>query len=302
MRVAILVALALGALPPAPAGGAHRLFSFRDARIVESSGIVASARRDGVFFTHNDSGDSARFFAVDRHGCTIGTFTATGVTATDWEDIARGPGPALWLADIGDNAGARPEVAVHRFAEPRPGSCGAPVEQALTPASFRLAYADGPHDAETLLVQPRTGRLFVITKGFSGAGLFAAPRRLRPGAVNVLHRVASVPSPAFATGGDIAPDGRSLVVRGYDELQLRRIRGGDVASAFARGAAVQSIPAPDAGRQGEGIAYTRAGDGLVTSSEGADAPAYLIPLTPAGGRRTSGRARRAARPGSARGR
>src|SRR5205085_3101689 len=110
-------------------------------QITESSGVAASARRDDVLFTHNDSGDSARFFAVDRQGCTIGVFTAPGVDAVDWEDMARGPGPdgapALFLADIGDNGLGRGEIAVHRFLEPEVGTCAAPAQQALTPATVR---------------------------------------------------------------------------------------------------------------------------------------------------------------------
>ena len=69
--VAVVAALPAGA-------SAAPLFTFRDPQIAESSGIVASATRDDVFFTHNDSGDTARFFAVDRYGCTIGVFTAPG--------------------------------------------------------------------------------------------------------------------------------------------------------------------------------------------------------------------------------
>src|SRR3954452_8539622 len=186
MRLATLIALALAALAPAPAGAATRLFSFQDKRIVEWSGIAASARRDDVFFTHNDSGDSARFFAVDRHGCTIGTFNASGVEATDWEDIARGPGPdgapSLVLGDIADNGSTRAEIVVQRFAEPELGATTSGTgesppapETAVRPASFRMAYEDGQHDVETLLVHPKTGQVFVVTKNFTGReALYAA--------------------------------------------------------------------------------------------------------------------------------
>src|SRR4029079_19547388 len=96
-----------------------QLFTFRDPQIAESSGIVAATARDDVVFTHNDSGDTARFFAVDHHGCTIGVFTAPGVTATDWEDIARGPGRSLWLGDIGDNDAKRGAGVRDRLREAR---------------------------------------------------------------------------------------------------------------------------------------------------------------------------------------
>jgi len=280
-----LLSLALAASSPAPA---QKLFEFQDPRIVESSGIAASARRDDVFFTHNDSGDTARFFAVDRHGCTLGVFDASGVKATDWEDIARGPGPSLWLGDIGDNGASRPEIVVHRFAEPEVGpatsggGCPPAPETAVTPESFRLAYEDGPHDAETLLVHPRTGQVFIVTKSFTGPeALYAAPSPLQPDAVNTLRKLADV-APAgdgffTPTAGDIAPDASVVALRGYGDIYVWPVKNGDVPAAFARGATVEHMPAPDAGKQGEGLAFTRAGDGLVTSTEGANAPVYLIP-------------------------
>src|SRR3954447_18081002 len=185
LYLAFVVALAIAALPPAGASAAPaQLFTFRDPQIAESSGIVASTRRDDIVFTHNDSGDTARFFAIDRHGCTIGVFTAPQVRATDWEDIARGPGGSLWLGDTGDNDAKRGELAVHRFAEPAVGAstdgggCPAAPEQAVAPSSYRLRYEDGPHDAETLLVDPHTSQLFVITKGLTAGALYAAPNPL----------------------------------------------------------------------------------------------------------------------------
>jgi hypothetical protein len=285
LYLVMAVLLAIAALPPAGAAAAPvQLSSFQDPQIDESSGIVASTRRDDIVFTHNDSGDSARFFAIDRRGCTVGVFTAPGVQATDWEDIARGPGNSLWLGDIGDNDAKRSEVVVHRFEEPAVGAagagggCPAAPEQAVAPTSYRLRYEDGPHNAETLLVDPRTSQVFVITKSFTDGALYAAPNPLRTDDVNVLRKVADVRAPGLATGGDIAPDGKSVAVRGYGEIDIRAIPNGNLAAAFAPGAPVQRLDAPDSGKQGEGLGYTRTGDGLMTSSEGVGAPVYLIPL------------------------
>jgi hypothetical protein len=283
--LATLITVALTFAQGAPA----KLFEFQDPRITESSGVAASARRADVLFTHNDSGDSARFFAVDRRGCTVGTFSAPGVDAVDWEDMARGPAPdgspALFLGDIGDNGAGRSEIAVHRFPEPAlepatggTGDCPSAPEQSLAPVSFRLAYEDGPHDAETLLVHPRSGQVFIVTKNFAGPDvLYAAPPVLDPGKVNVLRRVAVVEGLIAPTGGDIAPDASSVAVRDYGSILVWRIPGGDLPAAFAPGATPERLSAPDAGRQGEALAFTRAGDGLLTSAEGSHAPVYLVP-------------------------
>ena len=55
---------------------------------------------------HNDSGDTARVFAIDRAGTTRAILSLPGVSAIDIEDIAIGPGPDEWrpylyLGDIG---------------------------------------------------------------------------------------------------------------------------------------------------------------------------------------------------------
>jgi hypothetical protein len=107
-----------------------------------------------VVFVHNDSGDSARFFAFDlATGEGRGEYVATGVTAVDWEDMARGPcadptKSCLYFADIGDNAKARSDLVIVRVEEPATLATGAldvPAEV------LSIAYPDGPHDAEALL-------------------------------------------------------------------------------------------------------------------------------------------------------
>src|SRR5262245_44525722 len=95
------------------------LFLVADPRIVEASGIATSIVHPAVMYVHNDSGDSARFFALDGHtGRTVATYTVPGATNIDWEDIAvardRRGVPSVWLADIGDNDANRTEVRIYR--------------------------------------------------------------------------------------------------------------------------------------------------------------------------------------------
>lgn len=111
------LATALIALGPASGSAAADpvMCHLQDPRITESSGVAAGP---GVLWTHNDSGDSARFFALDRRCRTLATYSVVGARATDWEDMARGAG-ALWFGDIGDNASTRSGVVVYRVPEPR---------------------------------------------------------------------------------------------------------------------------------------------------------------------------------------
>ena len=264
---------------------AAELARFADARIAESSGVSASARSNDVLFTHNDSGDSARFFAVDRRGATLGVFDVEGARAEDWEDMARGRaddgGPALFLADIGDNFRRRSSVVVYEVREPVVhGDAVVPVLR-----RHRLRYEDGPHDAEALLVHPRDNALFVVTKERDGTG---GVYRAVDG---TLHRVGEVrlgplvrrPG-AYAkavTSGEIAPDGQRVVLRtpfeafewDLDDGEDSGDDGDEVAAALA--GPPRRIALPET-KQGEAIAYTRDGRSLVTTSEGVEAPLHLI--------------------------
>src|SRR6266511_3953046 len=124
---AVLAAVLLGLLPGASAGlaagqEARVALEIRDQRVVESSGLAASPRHAGVLWTHNDSGDAARLFAVGPDGGVLATLTLAGVDARDWEAMAAGRDdagrPALFAGDIGDNLGAWSSVSVYQVSEP----------------------------------------------------------------------------------------------------------------------------------------------------------------------------------------
>src|SRR4051812_21724822 len=88
----------------------------------ELSGLVLSRAHRGVLWTHNDSGDRARGFAIAPDGRLLGEVAVTGAENFDWEDIAIGPGPGsrdtLYVGDIGDNVAQRSDIAVYRMQEP----------------------------------------------------------------------------------------------------------------------------------------------------------------------------------------
>jgi hypothetical protein len=263
--------------------------------ITESSGVATSSVSDEWFFTHEDSGAESEFHAVGLDGRLLATFRL-GVQARDWEDMARGPdgagGSSLLLADIGDNNAARElGLLVHRVPEPTVDPARDGVVADLPPvASYRLRYEDGPRDAETLLVHPGTGRLYVVSKGLLGdPRVYAAPERLEPDAPNILRQVASfrperTGTPGgpgigtianqLVTAGDISPDGRRLALRTYTDLYEWWIEDGDVAGALDDAPVVTALPPT---RQGEGLAYDRDGTALLTTTEGEPAPVHRVP-------------------------
>src|SRR4051812_18119291 len=67
--------------------------TIQNAAITEASGIVASRLNPGVLWTHNDSGHGPQIYPMTAGGADLGTYTISGASSTDWEDIAIGPGP-----------------------------------------------------------------------------------------------------------------------------------------------------------------------------------------------------------------
>jgi len=239
--------------------------------INETSGLMASHAHAGVFFLHNDSGDSPRFFAIDSAGADQGTFDVTGAQAQDWEDAARGPCPAgscLFFGDVGDNAEARGSYAVYRV--PEPSSVGVGTHTATADA-FPFVYPDGSHNCETLLVHPTTGQMVVVTKVGSGSsGVYRFPDSPTVGQTSTLIHVTDVTPAAGGsqfTAGDVHPAGHGVLLRTYGRLFFYPMAVGE-SIGDALGSTPCELPVASEG-QGEAVAWTDSGDGYVTVSEGA---------------------------------
>ena len=234
------------------------VLTITDPALAESSGLAVSQRDPEVLWTHNDGGSAAQVIALDAHGDSVATVTLAGVDPYDPEALAPGPDDTLYLGDLGDNSGERPDVSVFAFAEP-----DRLVDQTVDARWYRFTYPDGPHDAEALLVAP-DGRIMVATKELSGAGLYRAPRDLvtQDVGTNALTRVATVP--ALVTDGAYLPDGR-FVLRTYTAVYVYARPGHQV--AWAR------LPAQP---QGESVAAD--GDRLLVGSEGVHSQVLSVPV------------------------
>lgn len=272
--------------------------------LTEASGLAASRDHPGVLWSHNDGGARPGVFAIGPDGSDLG-FHELPVDAVDVEDMAiagSNAGDMLYLADIGDNAEQRASVSIFRFAEPDPAVPG-PIESV---ERFDFTYPDRPHNAETLLVDERTGRIVVVTKEqapgadgrpdplgatevslvFEGildpASADAPTTLVEVGAVDTLRLEELAdnstlhPSTIFGfggaiTGGDVSADGSFVALRTYEAVWVWP-RGDDrsVAQAVSDASADPCQVVSISELQGEAIAFD--GDGLVTLGEGVQQP------------------------------
>ncbi|NUP09857.1 MAG: hypothetical protein HOW73_27740 [Polyangiaceae bacterium] len=242
-----------------------------NAGLVEASGLAASSVHEGAFYAHNDSGDTARFFAFGADGSDLGTYDVAGANAIDWEDMSRGPcadpkKSCLYFGDIGDNDTERKTYVVYRVEEPATLGPGTFTVQS---EAFTFRYPDGSHNAEALLVHPTTGVVYIVTKSASAAKIFAFPTPLDSKKTATLVELGEATVPdliPLVTGGDIHPSGTGVLLRTYTSIWLYPIaRGGTVEAALA--AKPCSLPT-SVERQGETVAWTPSGDGYRSISEG----------------------------------
>ncbi|MEU5363287.1 WD40 repeat domain-containing protein [Streptomyces sp. NPDC005925] len=276
----VLLAGAL-AVPASVAGSASAAdgddgFTIRDPRITESSGLAASRQHPGIFWTHNDQDQGAFLYAVDGGtGETVATITLTGVgTPRDIEAIAVGPDNRLFVGDIGDNDGVVwDHVWVYELPEP-----ATLKDQSVRATQYVVKYADGPRDAESLIVHPKTGRVYIIDKQEQGGHLYEGPDGLSASGTNVFRPAA--PVDLWATDAAFSPDGRRLAVRGYFGGIWYDWNGGKLKRRGRLSVPLQG--------QGESVTYSTDGTTLLYGSEGTESDVQAEDAPGAGGDSSGG--------------
>jgi len=256
-------AKAVSIAPPVQVG------TFTSNSLREVSGIVGGST-PGTVWAHNDSGDSARFFAVGTDGTLLGQYSLSGASNVDWEDMARGPkaggGNYLYFGDMGDNDFVRSEIAVYRVTEPTSTAGGSVSAADYTKA--RLQYPAAARNAESLMVDPLSGDLFIVTKNpggqvyRAGANVFDTPAQVHP-----LSFLGNVNAPLVQpSAADISPDGLHILVRDRSTTAylFERSASESVWDALQRPGLPVTLAAEV---QGEAIGWAASGLGFYTVSE-----------------------------------
>ena len=275
----------------------------------EPSGIAASRRTAGYVLWENEAprGGMGMVDAVNSGGLRkTMKFAPTG-GMLDFEDIAIGPcqgagsASCRWVGDIGKRSADFPASQkttfwLYRMAEPDvanvangstlpiTGRFGFTVPAGIAAEGKRYGGSVTTYDFETLMVHPRTGDIYLVTKGQNTAGrirILQLPQPLVNGAVQQLQVVTTFQMPHgpgwnpatlagegyhLVTGGDIHPDGRRFVLRTYGYLW--EFRGSDFAAALA---STSPVRLPKAGgtldQQGEAFGYAPDGARYFTIGE-----------------------------------
>ena len=168
LTVFLYLILALSTSACAMPTGMSQAGSITAPSIDEASGLAVSRINDQILWTHNDSGDTARIFAIDTQGQQLATVNITGVNNTDWEDIAsfvyQGESYLL-IADVGDNQAKRSQYQLHLIKEPNLSLLNGQKNLSAKPVwSMTFTYPDGAHDCESVAVDSVKGKILLLTK------------------------------------------------------------------------------------------------------------------------------------------
>lgn len=258
--------------------------------ITESSGIVESRCQENVFWTHNDSGDDALIFALNLKGEKLGTWEVSGSKNKDWEDIAtiqdtRTGKCFLYIGDIGNNERLKSEFTIYRVAEPQisekdDNSSKKNPSETEKAEAIKFSYPDIRHDAETLLVHPQTGDIYVLTKSLSSAsGVYKLAAAFSSDKTNTLEKIADLAVPAvpngFLTGGDISPDGKRVILCDY--FAAYEIVLPETAKTFDEIWKQKPLTVALGEReQGEAVGYSKDGKSILATSEKKNSPLIQV--------------------------
>jgi hypothetical protein len=253
--------------------------------VTESSGLAASKCQPGVFWTHNDSGDDALIYAFNLNGENLGTWRVRNAQNDDWEDIATFRDAAgkcfIYIGEIGNNSEKRDTRTIYRVGEPQVSAESRNIMRKnalLTDPAEVLNYTSQSIklDAESLMVHPANGDIYVLTKSRE---LPSSVLKIKPlfgdPSVQTAERIAEIKVPSIPfgllTGGDISPDGRRVVLCDYREgYELTLPAGDDNFDDIWRQPPVEI----DLGDRdtGEAIAYGLDGRTVYATTEGKNAP------------------------------
>jgi hypothetical protein len=274
----ILPLLPIGSCGVCARYGAPKKLGVVDAPLDELSGLAASRTHADVYYTHNDSGDSARFFAIRSSGRLIAEINIANEWALDIEEIAVGPcpnGQCVYVADIGDNLFIRPFVAIHRIDESTIDL--SKPKQSVDHETFRFYYPDSTHDAEAILVHPSMPLIYVISKDKSGAQLYRGSLDNTSQLAPLVH-VGAVHTARYVTAASVHPSGNAVILRSIADAWQFSVPDGTFESIVARDPDLSLAIPGDI--QGEAIAYTADGCAFLTSSEGVSPPVFLRTCAP----------------------
>jgi hypothetical protein len=244
-----------------------RLAELTNERLTEVSGIASSIRNPGYIWAHNDSENGTEVYLMNQQLQIALICKLKDVNNRDWEDMAVGPGPEegksyVYVGEIGDNRSKFRFKRVYRFEEPAFSKLGSTIEIAdFDTIIFRLP---AKKDAETLMIDPTTRNLYIVSKREDPVHLYELPYPYSTSDTLFASEVGSLPMTQIVSG-DISPDGKQVLLKNYETIYFWNNPNGKPLKELLL-EKPQEVPYEEE-PQGESITWAKDGSGFFTLSE-----------------------------------
>ena len=245
-------------------------------KLSEASGIVSSRINKGLFWAINDSGNEAKIYLLNTKGEIVNSWLINGSSNIDWEDLAISTNQQsgrtfLYIGDIGDNSGIRNHINILVLEEPEFTNTLDTIINNFN--TYKFKYEDGARDAETMLFDPITEELFIITKREENVRIYGTPKVLNEKDTMSLTYKSSLPF-HNVTSGDISIDGKEILLKTYSAIfYWQRDTNETIIDAMLKEhELLKYTPEP----QGESIAWSIDNKGFYTLSEKSWAPEQVL--------------------------
>ncbi|TAG75553.1 MAG: PE-PGRS family protein, partial [Runella slithyformis] len=161
---------------------------------------------------------------------------------------------------------SRDVKVIYRLPEPR-----TPNESVQNVESIRFQYPDGRFDAETVLLDPLTRDIFVVTKRLDKANVYrlAYPQNTKD--IVTAELATTLTIGGDLTGGSISTSGTEIIVRGYTTINYWKRKPEETVAEVLKRAPTKALPylfEP----QGEAVCFDKDGKGYFTVSERRNVP------------------------------
>lgn len=244
-----------------------------DELLPEASGIAGSVVNPGYLWALNDGQNPAEVHLIDTTA-KVKMTCKLSVPNRDWEEVAVGPGPEegktyVYVGEIGDNEARYDIKYIYRFEEPKADST---VRNIVLTDTLKIQMSDGKRDTETMLIDPWTKDLYLISKREDSVRVYKIAQPFSK-EVMTAQKIATIPFFKIVAGA-FSPDGAEIVLKDYDHIYYwRRSKGETFEAALLR--KTQEVPY-EREAQGESMTWALDGSGFYTLSEtNQGKPAYL---------------------------
>ena len=205
----------------------------------ESSGIVKSKKYKNTYWTHNDSGDAARIFAITQSGNLIqpkwykGKYQGIHIVDAhniDWEDIAMDQSGNLFIGAFGNNGNARRDLAIYELSEPNPMQ----IIKARSSYKYRFTYPDQKEyppkkrnfDAEGFFEYKNDFYIFSKNRADKKTKAYVL-KKPDPLHNNVLELLGEFDCKGLITAADISDDQQVFTIMSYNNLHVFELKPQD---------------------------------------------------------------------------